>query len=128
VLRKLKFSRLPGLFAICRLNPGAMIPDWAPHGTFFSVTSTADELSVVCEQAQVPPHVPHEGDWVCLKLEGPFPFSETGILTSFVQPLSERAIPLFAISTFDTDYILVKNGWLDRAVGALRDAGHEEME
>jgi len=105
-----------------------MIPDWAPHGTFFSVTSTADELSVVCEQAQVPQHVPHEGDWVCLKLEGPFPFSETGILTSFVQPLSERAIPLFAISTFDTDYVLVKSGWLDRAVDALRDAGHEEVE
>jgi uncharacterized protein len=105
-----------------------MIPDWAPHGTFFSVTSTADELSVVCEEAQVPHHVPHESDWACLKLAGPFPFSETGILTSFVQPLSERAIPLFAISTFDTDYVLVKSGWLDRAVGALRDAGHEEME
>ena len=126
--RKLKFSRLSGSYAICRLNPGAVIPDWAPHGTFFSVTSTAEELSVVCEEAQVPAHVPHEGDWGCLKLEGPFPFSETGILTAFVQPLSERAIPVFAISTFDTDYVLVKRGWLERAVGVLREAGHEEVE
>ena len=125
--RKLKFSRLSGSFAICRLNPGAVIPDWAPHGSFFSVTSSAEELSVVCAETQVPAHVAHEGDWACLKLEGPFPFSETGILTSFVQPLSERAIPVFAISTFDTDYVLVKCGWLDRAVEALRDAGHEEV-
>ena len=105
-----------------------MIPDWAPNGAFFSVTSTADELSVVCEEAQVPQHVTHEGEWGCLKLEGPFPFSETGILASFVQPLSERAIPVFAISTFDTDYVLVKRGWLEHAVGVLRDAGHEEVE
>jgi uncharacterized protein len=128
VPRKLRFSRLPGSFAICRLSPGVVIPDWAPHGAFFSVTSTADELSVVCEEAQIPAHVPNEGDWACLKLQGPFPFSETGILTSFVQPLSERAIPVFAISTFDTDYVLVKRGWLERAVEVLRDAGHEEVE
>lgn len=126
--RKLKFSRFPGLFAICRLNPGTVIPDWAPHGRFYSVTSTADELSVVCEEGQVPAQLPREGDWTCLKLEGPFPFSETGILAGFVQPLAERAIPVFAISTFDTDYVLVKTGWLDRALAALRDAGHEELK
>lgn len=82
---------------------------------------------MVCPQAQVPPEITHEGDWACLKLQGPFPFSETGILTSFVQPLSERAIPVFAISTFDTDYVLVKQGWVDQAVAALRDAGHHEV-
>ena len=125
--RKLKFSCLPGSFAICRLRPGTVIPDWAPHGKFYSVTSTADELSVVCQEAQVPAHVPREGDWACLKLEGPFPFSETGILAGFVQPLAERAIPVFAISTFDTDYVLVKSAWLDRALAALGDAGHEEQ-
>jgi hypothetical protein len=60
-------------------------------------------------------------------LEGPFPFSETGILASFVQPLSERAIPLFAVSTFDTDYLLVKEAWVEKAVEALKDASHEEI-
>jgi uncharacterized protein len=124
VQHKLKFSRVPGSFAICRLAPNAAVPDWALRGTFFSVTSSADEISIVCPQAQVPSEVQHENEWACLKLEGPFPFSETGILTSFVQPLSDRAIPIFAVSTFDTDYVLVKQAWVEKAVEALQDAGH----
>jgi hypothetical protein len=123
----LRFSRVAGSFAICRLGPGVSVPDWALRGSFFSVTSTSEEVSVVCPQEQVPPETQHEGDWGCLRLRGPFPFSETGILTSFVQPLSERAIPLFAISTFDTDYVLVKQGWVEQAVAALREAGHQEV-
>lgn len=118
---------MPGSFAICRLAPNAAVPDWALRGAFFSITSTSDELSIVCQQTQVPPELRHDRDWACLKLQGPFPFSETGILTSFVLPLSERAIPLFAISTFDTDYVLVKQAWVEKAVAALREAGHEEI-
>ena len=125
--RKLKFSRVSGSFAICRLAPDAAVPGWALRGTFFSVTSSADELSIVCPEAQVPPEIQHENDWACLKLEGPFPFSETGILTSFVQPLSDRAIPIFAVSTFDTDYVLVKQAWVEKAVEALKDSGHEAL-
>jgi uncharacterized protein len=116
-----------GSFAICRLAPGLAVPDWAMRGAFFSITSSPDELSIVCPQEQVPSELSHDLDWACLRLQGPFPFSETGILTSFVQPLSERAIPLFAISTFDTDYVLVKQGWVEKAVTALREAGHEEI-
>ena len=123
----LKFSRVPGSFAVCRLAAGASVPDWALHGRFCSVTRTADELSVVCPEDQVPPEVQHENQWACLKLEGPFPFSETGILTSFVQPLSERAIPIFAVSTFDTDYVLVKAERVQAADDALRRAGHERI-
>jgi hypothetical protein len=127
VQRKLKFSRVSGSFAICRLAPAAAVPGWALRGTFFSVTSSAEELSIVCPEAQVPPEIQHENDWACLKLEGPFPFSETGILTSFVQPLSDRAIPIFAVSTFDTDYVLVKQAWVEKAVEALKDSGHEAL-
>ena len=65
-----------------------------------------------------------ERGWVALKLEGPFPFSMTGVLASFLQPLAEAKIPIFAISTFDTDYVLVKAEKLDRALGVLRSAGH----
>jgi len=122
-----KFSRVPGSFAVCRLAAGASVPDWALHGRFCSVTRTADELSVVCPEDQVPPEVQHENQWACLKLEGPFPFSETGILTSFVQPLSERAIPIFAVSTFDTDYVLVKEGWIEKALEVLTKAGHQAL-
>jgi hypothetical protein len=124
-VRKLKFSQVPGSFAVCRLPANAAVPDWALQGSFFSVTRTVDELSIVCLAAQVPSEVHFETDWTCLKVEGPFPFSETGILTSFVQPLSERAIPIFAVSTFDTDYVLVKRAWVEKAIEALQAAGHE---
>jgi len=125
--RRLKFSRVPGAFAVCRLPAGATLPPWASQGKFFSITRTADELSIVCLAAQVPADIQHEDDWACLKLEGPFPFSETGILSAFVQPLSDRAIPIFAISTFDTDYVLVKNDWIEKAIQALQEAGHESL-
>lgn len=128
VARSLNFSRLPGSFAICRLAANAPVPEWALRGSFFSVTSTADELSIVCPGTQVPSEIVHENGWACLKLQGPFPFSETGILASFVRPLSERAIPIFAVSTFDTDYVLIKQDRLEKAVQALRDAGHEEVD
>lgn len=125
---KLRFSRIPGSFAICRLSADAAVPDWALRGSFFSVTSTAEELSIVCPSAQVPSGIVHENGWACLKLHGPFRFFETGILASFIRPLSERAIPIFAVSTFDTDYVLIKQEWVEKAVQALREVGHDEVE
>ena len=126
--RALKFSRVPGTFAICRLPAKTRVPEWALRAAFFSVTSTAEELSIVCPGAQVPSDIVHENGWACLKLCGPFPFSETGILASFVRPMSERAIPILAVSTFDTDYVLVKQECVEKAVQALREAGHEEVQ
>jgi len=125
---RLKFSRVPGSFAVCRLPAGAALPAWACNGSFSSIARTSDELSIVCLAAQVPSEIQHDNGWACLKLHGPFPFSETGILSSFVQPLADRAIPIFAISTFDTDYVLVKNEWLEKAVEALMEAGHEAID
>ena len=123
----LKFSKVPGLFAVCQLGAGDFVPDWCLHGGLFSLTRAADELSIVCREAHVPHDVKHEKDWACLRLEGPFAFSQTGILASFVQPLAEHAIPIFAISTFNTDYVLIKREWMDNALKVLRDAGHEEV-
>ena len=122
--RKLKFSHVQGSFAICRLAAGTAVPNWALQGEFFSLTSTAQEVSIVCTETQVPQGVGHESEWACLKLEGPFPFSETGVLSSFIEPLAEHAIPIFAVSTFDTDYVLVKRSWVGKAVAVLREAGH----
>ena len=65
--------------------------------------------------------------WIALKLEGPFPFSMTGVLASFVQPLAEAQIPIFAISTFDTDYVLIKDERREPTLRALRTAGHQEI-
>ena len=61
---------------------------------------------------------------MCLKLEGPFPFSVTGILLSFIQPLSDNAIPIFAVSTYDTDYVLIQEEFSEKALSILQQAGH----
>lgn len=99
----LKFRRLRDSYAIVRLAPDATVPEWATKGDFTSITRTADELSVVCDAG----HVPKDADpglrWICFKLEGPFPFSQTGVLLSFIKPLSDSGIPIFGISTYDTD-------------------------
>jgi uncharacterized protein len=121
----LTLSLLPDGLAICRLAPDDALPEWAAnsHG-FSSVTRTADELSVVCLEEAVPPEVRCEGGWSLFKIEGPFAFSQTGILSSAAAPLAQAGIPIFAISTFDTDYILVKREHVQRSVQVLQTAGH----
>ena len=101
------------------------MPEWAVGSGFFCVTQTAEELSIVCEQSRVPSDVRSETDWVGLKLEGPFPFAMTGVLASFLQPLAEAGIPIFAIATFDTDYVLMKRDKLEQGLSVLDAAGHE---
>lgn len=88
----------------------------------------SDELSIVCEEERVPDGVRSEKGWVALKLEGPFPFSMTGVLAAFLEPLAQAKIPIFAISTFDTDYVLIKKADLERAVGALAGVGHNQLQ
>ena len=122
---RLKYRRLGGTYAIVRLASNAPVPEWATKGEFSSITRTEDELSVVCLADNVPRDVQFPQRWVCLKLEGPFPFTLTGVLLSFLEPLSHNAVPIFAISTYDTDYVLVQEGRGDEAVDLLRHAGHE---
>jgi hypothetical protein len=121
--QELKFRQLPGPYAIVRLAPDAPSPAWATKGDFSSITRTADELSIVCLAANLPAdvHSPHR--WICLKLEGPFPFSQTGVLLSFIEPLSNNGIPIFAISTYDTDYVLIQKEFERTVLDALQQAG-----
>jgi hypothetical protein len=121
---QLKFRRLPASFAVCRLAPNAPIPVLTTTALFTSITRTAEELSIVCPADQAPQNVKCESPWTCFKLEGPFPFSLTGVLASFLDPLAERGVPIFAVSTFDTDYILVKEEHTATAVETLTKAGH----
>jgi uncharacterized protein len=121
----LTFRQLPQRFIVCRISPDAPIPGWIPAGSLVSITRTEDELSIVCLEPIPLPDVKHEAGWVALKLEGPFPFTQTGVLASFLKPLAEDRIPIFAISTFDTDYILIKQENLESALRALQKAGHE---
>jgi len=122
--RPLRLEVLSWVFAVCRLGADAALPDWALASAFLSITRTSDELSVVCPQEAVPPEVRCEKGWRCLRVEGPLDFSEIGILASLTAVLAAADVSLFAISTFDTDYLLVKDVDLERGVAALREAGH----
>jgi len=115
----LTLTVMPGRWAVCRLDAQAVLPDWAFSGDFFSITRTTDELSMVCSEAGVPEGVLCERGWAGLKVEGPLAFSLTGVLASLAQPLAEAGISIFAVSTYDTDYLLVKVGDLERAVAVL---------
>jgi hypothetical protein len=123
---QLKFRFLPGLYVIVRLESNAPVPEWATRGDFTSVSRSADELSVVCPAESVPSNVQLADRWTCLKLDGPFPFSQTGVLLSFIEPLSINDIPIFAISTYDTDYVLIPENCA-LALDVLREAGHERL-
>jgi hypothetical protein len=90
---QLKFRWLPGAYAIVRMDPEATVPEWATKGVFSSVTRTADELSIVCPADNLPANLSSECHWICFKLEGPFPFSQTGVLLSFIEPLSNNGVP-----------------------------------
>jgi hypothetical protein len=115
---------LQGRFAVCRLEPSAPLPGWARREGFLTISWSPDELSVVCAEDLVPDGVKCERGWRALKLQGPFDFALTGILLSVLAPLAEAKIGIFAVSTFDTDYVMVKDEGLERAIEALRAAGH----
>ena len=123
---RLKFRWLRSLYAIVRLASDAPVPEWATRGEFTSITRTRDELSIVCPVENLPAEVSSER-WICLKLEGPFPLSLTGVLLSFIQPLSSEGIPIFAVATYDTDYVLIKEESATAALSALQNAGHERL-
>jgi GNAT superfamily N-acetyltransferase len=121
---KLTVVPLAGTFAVCRLSPDAPVPAWAAGGPFLSITRTTDELSMVCPERGVPEGIQCEQGWRCLRVAGTLDFSLVGVLSSLLGPLAQAGIGVFAVSTFDTDYLLMKASDFDRAVGVLRRAGH----
>jgi hypothetical protein len=120
----LTLTVLPEPLAICRLSAEEAVPEWAMIGEFVSITHTVDELSIVCAEENVPSDVKADRGWRALMVAGPLDLALTGVLTSLVKPLAEAQINLFAISTFDTDYLLVKGYNLVRTGEVLRQAGH----
>ena len=124
VMPRLRLLGIQGTFAVCKLPAGSPIPSWATTGDLYSVSRTADELSVVCRERIVPEGVVCERDWRCLRVAGAMPFSVVGVLASLTTPLAEAGISVFAVSTFDTDYLLVKADDFEAAVDALRRQGH----
>jgi len=122
----MQLDLLEGAYAIAQLPADAPIPDWAYTGDFVSITRTPGELSIVCRD--VPAGVKCQRGWRCLKVRGPLDFSLTGVLASIAEPLAQARVSIFAVATFDTDYILVPETGLERALSALSGAGHQVMQ
>jgi hypothetical protein len=108
----LRLRETPWRLAICRFSPDDALPAWVLHdgATFWSITRTPSELSVVCPEEDLPPSVTEkvERDWRAFEVQGPLPFGLTGVVSGLTSPLAAAGIPVFVLSTFDTDYVLVK--------------------
>ena len=121
----LKFNLLSYRLAVCRLDPKEEMPPWALAEGFVSITRTDNELSIVCRESDVPARCQAEPGWRCLEVDGQLPFDAGGVLSSISGPLAAQGISIFVVSTYDTDYVLVKDADLDRAIGALSAQGHD---
>ncbi len=120
----MNLTLLPDRLAVCRLEPDSPFPRWLPQAGLLNLTRTADELSVVCIELAVPATVTMAGGWRALQVEGPLDFSLVGVLAKLSGALAEAGVSLFAISTYDTDYVLVRQEQLATARKALIAAGH----
>lgn len=118
-------SILKDKFIVCRIESFKQIPDTILQSHFYSITKTADEISVVCPEEFLPDESTCERNWKCFKIHGPLDFSQTGIIASMTTPLAAAGISVFAFSTYDTDYIMVKDVDVELAIAALTQSGHE---
>ena len=121
---KLSFGIIKGSFTIHRLSPGSKIPDNVLQCSFYSISKTDQELSIVCPSSLPVNSENSDTGWSCLKVLGPFDFSLTGVIANISGNLAKAEISIYAISTFDTDYILVKSDNLEEAKKVLRKANH----
>ena len=121
----LDLQLLPGHFAVCRLDRQDPVPAWVPStGALVVVARTDEELSILCDAGTVPGDVRAERDLRVVVVRGPLPFDAIGIMAELSGALAAAGIPLFAVSTFDTDYILVRDGLVEEACAALTARGH----
>nr|WP_207713948.1 ACT domain-containing protein [Clostridium gasigenes] len=112
-------------YGVCRLDKKEPIPNWGIDGEFYSITKTEDELSIVCLEDNIPEKIQCEKEWRVLKIEGPLDFSLVGILAAISNLMAKNSISIFAISTYDTDYILVKEKYIDKAIMVLVNDRYE---
>ncbi|WP_066307273.1 ACT domain-containing protein [Bacillus sp. FJAT-29814] len=124
----MKLTILNSTFSVVKLPPNEPLPLWAiKSDVFFSITRTVEELSIVCPSECLPLNEVFkdaENDWKCMKVEGVLDFNLTGILASLANPLAENNISIFAISTFNTDYLLIKSHSIEKAKVILENEGH----
>jgi hypothetical protein len=126
--RRSTLQVLEGKFAVCRLGPGDAVPAGLFESAFVSLTRTPDEISIVCSEGEAPPDTRCETGWRRIRVRGSLDLAETGVLAALATPLAEARISAFALSTFDTDYLLVKESDLSAALSALAQSGHRILE
>ena len=126
--RTLSLKILPDRMAVCRFEPTSELPDWVDKSAFYSITRTQEELTLVSREAPVPQGTKCERGWRCFRVQGVLDFSEIGIMFSITQPLAKSGVSVFVISTYDTDYFLVKEKELPKAIDALTAIGHKIAE
>lgn len=127
-MKSLTLREVPGPLAVLRLPPGSPVPEWATLSAFWCAVNTPEELSLVCDPRHIPPLTPGlsiEGPWRALRVEGTLDFSLTGIVAALARPLAEAHITIFAVSTFTTDYLLVRANTFEAAKAVLLKAGHQ---
>lgn len=117
-------AQFPERLVVARLGPGTEVPAWAESSSLFSITATATETSVVCAGRSVPKKVRREGPFTAFQVAGPLDFALTGVLAALLVPLAEAQIPVFVISTFDTDWLLVRTEHAEAAAQQWRRSGH----
>ena len=118
-------SLLDTHLAICRLDPGEdFSTTWLPQESFSAIIRTLDEISIVCDMHNAPPGAKVDADWRALKVHGPLPFELLGVLATLSQILAQAGISIFVISTYDSDYLLVRESKVKSAISALSAAGH----
>jgi uncharacterized protein len=125
-VRRLVVDVRPGDYSVARLAPDAPVPAGLLDSPgLVSVTRTPDELSIVCPTEVAPTADTNDHGWRLLTVRGPLEFTLTGIMAALSGELAAAGVSLFALSTYDTDHLLVKGENLDRAVRALSEAGHD---
>ena len=111
--------------AICRLEAKSPLPDWACEGEFYSITHSNEELSIICPASVIPTDIEAESGWRAIMVAGPLDFSLTGVLSSLLEPLAAANISILSLSTFDTDYVFVRDDELMNALQVLQAVGHQ---
>jgi uncharacterized protein len=124
------FTLLKGDYSIYRLKKDSAIPSWVSESDFCSVTRTKEELSIICKDAGIKADIDIRTDrsWRILKINGPLDLSLIGIIADISNLLKDNKIPVFTISTYDTDYILIKFQYLSETISVLRNAGYKIID
>ena len=122
--RQLQLSLLDEIYGICVFENDIAIPEWAAAASFCSITRTQKELTIVCPQHSIPSGCEYDANWRCFWVDGSFDLNQIGVISSLAAPLARAGISIFVVSSYDTDYILVKKEKVNQAIAVLTDGGH----